>query len=60
MRHEGTLARCTRLLMNSSVSLDARRARIDPRTLSLQANHIAAELEFFNRIGHIRPHSSIT
>jgi hypothetical protein len=50
VKHEGTPGRRTRLLTNSSVSLDARQAQIDARTLTMQENHIAADLEFFNRI----------
>src|SRR6516165_7214861 len=53
VRHEGTPGRRSRLVMNSSVSLDARQARIDARTLTLRENHISADFEFFNRIGRI-------
>jgi len=48
VRHEGTPSQCTRLLTNSSVSLEARQARIDALIPALSENHIAAELEFFN------------
>jgi hypothetical protein len=54
-RHEGTPSRCTRPLTNSSVSLDAPQARIDARALTLQENHVGADLEFFNRIGQKQP-----
>jgi hypothetical protein len=39
---------------SSSRSLDARQARIDAGRLTPQENHIAADLEFFNRIGRKR------
>jgi hypothetical protein len=55
VRLEGTLGRCAHLVTRSSASLDARQGRIDARTLTLRENHIAADLEFFNRIGQKRP-----
>src|SRR5215831_7297941 len=54
LRHEGILSCCTRLLASSSGSLGAPHARINARTLTLQQNRIAANLEFFNRIGRTR------
>ena len=53
-RHEGTLGRWARLPESSYLPLDACQTRIDSRTLTPQANPTAADLEFFNRIGHIR------
>ena len=50
-RHEGTLGSWARLPAGSYISLDACQTRIDARTLTLQQNHTAADLEFFNRIG---------
>jgi len=44
---------CACLSVSSWISLNACRSRIDTRTLTSQQNHIAANLEFFNRIGRI-------